>query len=478
MLFNSLHYLAFLPIVLIGYYLMSDRHRWAWLLAASCYFYAVFIPAYLLVLGGMIAVDYVAGRLIEPATGHRRRALLLMSIVANVAVLAVFKYYDFLNENLHALLASLGWSYSTRPLGLLLPVGLSFHTFQAMSYTIEVYRGTQKAERHFGIYALYVMFFPQLVAGPIERPQNMLHQFRERHAVLYRNFADGFVLIAWGMFKKVAVADRLSAYVAGVYDTGHDARALPATLATFFFAFQIYCDFSGYSDIAIGSAQLFGVRLMTNFRRPYFARSVADFWTRWHISLSTWFRDYVYIPLGGNRVDARRWVRNLLLTFLLSGLWHGANWTYVVWGLLNGVYVALSATTIEFRRRIITAIGLARVPRVHRALQVAATFTLISLTWVFFRADSATTAVRMLGNMIGSWHWVDVRAVSGGDVPLSLALIGIVIGAEACMGDAKVSDYLAERRRGVRWVAAYGICMLTLLVGVFSSQQAFIYFQF
>ena len=478
MLFNSLQYLVFLPIVLLGYFLLPDNRRWFWLLAASCYFYAVFVPAYLLILGGTIVVDYFAGLVIEGAAGRKRKLWLYVSIAANVGVLAVFKYYNFLNHNLQQVWEFVGWTYPVRDLGLLLPVGLSFHTFQAMSYTIEVYRGNQKAERHFGIYALYVMFFPQLVAGPIERPQNMLHQFREKHPLVYQNFTEGLSQILWGLFKKVVIADRLAAYVTVVYDAPGAARPLSAVLGTIFFAFQIYCDFSGYSDIAIGSAQLLGYRLMANFRRPYFARSVSDFWTRWHISLSTWFRDYVYIPLGGNRVGNTRWYRNLLITFLLSGLWHGANWTYVIWGGLNGVYLVTSLITRDARVRASEATGLSRVPWLQQTLQVAFTFTIICLSWVFFRASSVSVAFELLRTMAGPWHLADLFVSGGADVPISLGLIALLLLIEWRMGDVALPQYLAARSAAVRWGAVYALGVGMILLGVFTAQKAFIYFQF
>lgn len=478
MLFNSLHYLAFLPIVLIGYFLLPDNRRWFWLLAASCYFYAVFVPVYLLILGGTIVVDYFAGLLIEGATGKKRRAWLYVSIAANVGVLAVFKYYNFLNHNLAQVWQFFDWEYPVRDLGLLLPVGLSFHTFQAMSYTVEVYRGNEKAERHFGIYALYVMFFPQLVAGPIERPQNMLHQFRERHQLVYQNFTEGLSQILWGLFKKVVIADRLASYVTVVYDSPDAARPLSAVLGTIFFAFQIYCDFSGYSDIAIGSAQLMGFRLMTNFRRPYFARSVSEFWTRWHISLSTWFRDYVYIPLGGNRVGHMKWYRNLLITFLLSGLWHGANWTYVIWGGLNGVYLVSSLLTRDARARASAMFGLTRLPWLQRTIQVAFTFTIICLSWVFFRASSVDVAFNLLRTMTGPWHLGDLFVAGGADVPISLGLIALLLLVEWRTGDTPLPQFLATRSKPVRYGAIYALGMATILLGVFTAQKAFIYFQF
>jgi D-alanyl-lipoteichoic acid acyltransferase DltB (MBOAT superfamily) len=298
MLFNSIQFLIFFPAVTALYFGLPHRLRWAWLLAASCYFYMAFMPSYILILGFTIVIDYFAGLAIENAEGRRRKLFLAASLAANVGVLVVFKYFNFLNANLKGLAEALRWNYPVESLAILLPIGLSFHTFQAMSYTIEVYRGAQPAERHFGIYALYVMFYPQLVAGPIERPQNLLHQFREVHRFDYERVASGLRLMAWGFFKKIVVADRLAVPVNLVYGEPEKHTGLALLVATYFFAYQIYCDFSGYTDIARGAARVMGFELMKNFDRPYAARSVAEFWTRWHISLSTWFKDYLFFPLA------------------------------------------------------------------------------------------------------------------------------------------------------------------------------------
>jgi len=335
MLFNSFTFLIFFPVVVAVYFAIPHRFRWAWLLAASCYFYMAFIPVYIFILFFLIAIDYVAGILIEGAEGTRRKWYLVMSIVANVGMLAVFKYFNFLNANARAVAEVFHWPYGLPALNIILPIGLSFHTFQAMSYTIEVYRGRHKAERHLGIYAIYVMFFPQLVAGPIERPQNLIHQFREVHDFDYDRVTEGVKRMAFGLFMKVVIADRLADYVNPVYNNPYTYEGLTLVIATIFFALQIYCDFAGYSQMAIGAAEVMGFKLMRNFNRPYLSRSISEFWSRWHISLSSWFRDYLYIPLGGNRVAPLRWYYNLFVTFLLSGLWHGANWTFVIWGALN-----------------------------------------------------------------------------------------------------------------------------------------------
>ena len=341
MLFNSLHFIYFFTAVTAIYFAIGQKYRWQLLLAASCYFYMAFLPIYILILGFTILIDYFAGIYIEKSIGKRRKVFLIVSLIANIGVLAIFKYFNFLNGNLSFFLNSLGYHNSIPNLSILLPIGLSFHTFQAMSYTIEVYRGRQKAEKHFGIYSLYVMFYPQLVAGPIERPQNMLHQFYEDHSFEYSRVTSGLKLMAWGFFKKIVIADRLALVVNTVYNNSAIYQGFPLVMATFFFAFQIYCDFSGYSDIAIGAAEVMGFKFMKNFNRPYFSQSIAEFWRRWHISLSTWFRDYVYFSLGGSKVKNLRLCFNIVITFLISGLWHGANWTYIIWGGLNGLLLII-----------------------------------------------------------------------------------------------------------------------------------------
>jgi len=396
MLFNSLHFLFFFIIVTSLYFAIPYSKRWVLLLVSSCYFYMAFVPIYILILGFTIVIDYFAGIYIRDAEGKRRKLLLVFSLVANIGVLAVFKYYNFLNENFSFLLHGFGLSNPIPYLSILLPIGLSFHTFQAMSYTIEVYRGHQEPERHFGIYSLYVMFYPQLVAGPIERPQNLLHQFREKYDFEYTRVVDGLKLMLWGIFKKLVIADRLAIYVDTVYNNPEQHNGSTLILATIFFAVQIYCDFSGYSDIAIGAARVMGFKLMTNFNRPYFARNISEFWKRWHISLSTWFKDYLYIYLGGNRVSIPRWYFNLFIVFLVSGLWHGANWTYIIWGALNGFYLVFALVSHKFRNKMNHLTGIEKSPWLNRFLQISITFLLSCFAWIFFRSESVHAAFSFL----------------------------------------------------------------------------------
>jgi alginate O-acetyltransferase complex protein AlgI len=484
-LFNSFTFLIFFPVVVAIYFVLPHRWRWAWLLAASCYFYMAFIPIYILILFFLIAIDYAAGMLIEGADGPRRKWFLVMSIIANVGMLAVFKYFNFLNANARAIAEVFHWPYGLPALNIILPIGLSFHTFQAMSYTIEVYRGRQKAEHHLGIYALYVMFFPQLVAGPIERPQNLIHQFYERHDFDYDRVTAGVRRMAWGLFMKVVIADRLADYVNPVYNNPYGNEGLTLVVATVFFAFQIYCDFAGYSQMAIGAAEVMGFKLMRNFNRPYLSRSISEFWSRWHISLSSWFRDYVYIALGGNRVKTSRWYYNLFVVFLLSGLWHGANWTFVIWGALNGFYLISSIVTRGMRDRVTAAIGLMRHPSAHAVLRVMATFTLTCFAWIFFRAGSLHEALHIISRMLvrPAPHQLLPDALRGEgitklEVGYSAALVVALIVYEFVGVRVNVAAAFARQPAWVRWPSYYMLCMCIWLLGMSTEARAFIYFQF
>jgi D-alanyl-lipoteichoic acid acyltransferase DltB (MBOAT superfamily) len=443
-----------------------------------------FLPIYILILGFTIVVDYFAGLYIEQAEGKRRKLYLIGSLIANIGVLAVFKYYNFFNDNLSLALNDLGYQNYFPALSILLPIGLSFHTFQAMSYTIEVYRGNQKAERNFGIYALYVMFYPQLVAGPIERPQNMLHQFYEKHEFDYHRVVDGLKLMAWGMFKKVVVADRLAIVTDPVFNN----PPLTLALATFFFSFQIYCDFSGYSDIAIGSARVMGFRLMKNFDRPYSSKSISEFWTRWHISLSTWFKDYLYIPLGGNRVSIPRWYFNLFFVFLVSGLWHGANWTFIIWGALHGFYLIFGIATRSLREQIKSVLGISKIKWLNNLIQILITFTLVTVAWVFFRANSVGDAMYILGNLPSAAQDLYISLLSY-DVHLGalqisrtnllfcLVLIALLEATQFLQKKYNLSVILNKKPIYIRWAFYYLITLTIIYLGVFDNRQ-FIYFQF
>lgn len=479
MLFNSFQFLIFFPVVTVLYFLLPHRYRWLHLLLASCIFYMAFIPAYILILFFTIIIDYIAGIVIEGSTGKRRKLFLIISIVANVAVLSVFKYYNFFIDNVNSLLAT--FDIVTQPLpylGIILPIGLSFHTFQAMSYTIEVYRGHQRAERHAGIYALYVMFYPQLVAGPIERPQNILHQFHEKKNFDYQKVVSGLKLMLWGMFMKVVIADRAALYVDPVYNNIDQHNGTTLLIATLLFSFQIYCDFAGYSYIAIGAARVMGIKLMTNFNHPYFAASIPEFWRRWHISLSTWFRDYVYIPLGGNRCSLARWQLNLLITFLISGIWHGANWTFVVWGALHGIFqITSNLRKRYFGKNTGRAKSAGAGSILSKLMHILLTFLLVSFAWIFFRATTISDAFLVVNKIFMQAGPVDFL---GGRRVLGMAVLGVFI----LLTVEIKREYFPEqfklmrnRRPLVRYATYITMVIIMLLFGVFDGAQ-FIYFQF
>jgi D-alanyl-lipoteichoic acid acyltransferase DltB (MBOAT superfamily) len=457
---------------------MPHRFRWALLLAASCIFYMAFIPIYILILIFTIIIDYFAGLAIEKVAQPKKKILLVISIISNVGCLAVFKYFNFINGNVAALATLIHWNYPIDALHIILPIGLSFHTFQAMSYTIEVYRGNQRAERNFGIYALYVMFYPQLVAGPIERPQNLLHQFREQHRFDYQRVTDGLKLMAWGFFKKLVIADRLAVYVNQVYNSPDSYYGATVLLASYFFAFQIFCDFSGYSDIAIGSARVMGFQLMENFNRPYHSQSIAEFWRRWHISLSTWFRDYLFFPLGANKKGKARWYFNIFVVFLLSGLWHGAKWTYVFWGGLNGIYLIFSLITNNLRARLRAGLHLNKFPIALKCLRVAFTFHLIVFGWLFFRANSLSDAFTLINNLtIQDTSQAGLALMPLKEIAIAVIAVLTMETAHIAQYYRSIGDYLKTWPIWLRWSAYYLLIIAILLFGKYTDQQ-FIYFQF
>ena len=338
MLFNTIDFAIFLPVVVIIYYLLPHKFRWILLLAASYFFYMSWRVEYILLIVASTLVDYFSGIRMEKLPDRKSRLpWLLLSLGVNLGLLFFFKYANFATGNLNLLFQKVGLSNEIPMMKLLLPVGISFYTFQTLSYSIEVYFGRQKAEKHLGYFALYVSFFPQLVAGPIERYSRLAPQFRIKQHINYDNLSRGLRLILYGLFIKMVIADNISGIVDLVYAAPENFASLDILKGIFLYSFQIYSDFYGYSTIAIGSALLLGIRIMDNFKSPYLAKNISEFWQRWHISISTWFRDYLYFPLGGNRVSKQRWVLNILLVFLISGLWHGANWTFLIWGLLFGL---------------------------------------------------------------------------------------------------------------------------------------------
>lgn len=465
MVFNSLHFLVFFGIVTSAYFLLAHKFRWVLLLIASCYFYMIFKPEYILILGFTILIDYYAGILIENAKGAKRKAFLSLSLLANVGVLAVFKYYFFAGDIFVKFSHLLGGDLHWPTWEIVLPIGLSFHTFQAMSYTIEVYRGNQKAERHFGIYSLYVMFYPQLVAGPIERPQNLIHQFYQKHTIDKARIHSGILQMLQGLFKKVVIADRLAQFVDFTYSDISNQSSFSLLLASIFYSFQIYCDFSGYSDIAIGASKVMGFDLMKNFNAPYLAKSLPDFWRRWHISLSTWFKDYVYFSLGGNRVSIPKWYGNILIVFLLSGIWHGANWNFVIWGILHGI---LQIVGLQINR-IFPSLSVANLQSKFGVLVYQIwTFLLVNFTWVFFRLNHISDINLFFEGLWHNWQLPFQSNFSLREIGFSCLLIG---------GLFLVDKGKLKWPAGGFWFKAGLAIFVIYLFGVFNAKQ-FIYFQF
>ncbi|MFC1462768.1 MBOAT family O-acyltransferase [Verrucomicrobiota bacterium] len=493
MLFNSLHFAIFLPVVAVLYFAVPHRFRWPLLLVASYYFYMCWNVRYAGLIFFTTAVSYVTALWMGRVGSRSARLLLLnLSLVANLAVLFLFKYFNFFSDATHVALGALGVDYDAPVFRALLPVGISFYTFQALSYSMDVYRGDRTPEKHFGVFALYVSFFPQLVAGPIERSVRLLPQFFERHDFDYDRVTSGIKLMAWGFFKKLVIADRLAVAVNRVYANPSECQGVVLTIATIFFAYEIYCDFSGYSDIAIGAARILGFKLMVNFRCPYYSQSIREFWNRWHISLSSWFRDYVYIPLGGNRVAKWRWCLNVAIVFVVCGLWHGANWTFLVWGALHAAYLLVGAAGMPLRARVARALHLERIPVIHGMFRAAVTFFLVCVGWVFFRAESLGDAWYILSHA-GEGMWAlarnitDVGYVRGvlGQLGMRRAELQIVILAIAALESVQLGlayGSLAQRfgRLPVvaRWGVYYTFAVVLLVFGSFNTAQDFIYFQF
>lgn len=466
MLFNSLAFVIFFPLVVAGYFVLPSRFRNIFLLAASCYFYMYFNPVYILILFYTIAVDYIAGLKIEKNTGNKKRqkGWLYASLVANLGALAFFKYADFILENVNSVLHLARVDHSYSLLHILLPIGLSFHTFQAISYTVEVYRGNQKAERNLIDYSLYVMFFPQLVAGPIERPQRLIHQFKERHYFSYENFSIGAKWILWGMFKKIVVADNLATIVDAVYNNPYNYNGWALITATVLFAFQIYGDFSGYSDIAKGTAKILGFDLMINFNLPYFSKNVSEFWRRWHISLSGWFKDYVYISLGGNK---RKFFRNTFITFALSGMWHGASFTYLIWGLLNGLFVYFDKLFSNWSLKI---------PAIIR---ISVTFIIIDFCWIFFRATSLGDAGYIITHAFSDLSLQSLLSIGLGRHIwlIAITMLVFMLATEWFTKQKSIIDWWQTTTRLKKVVFLNVLLLFMLFFGVF-EHRTFIYFQF
>lgn len=405
----------------------------------------------------------------------KQKGILISCLLINLSILFVFKYANFISSSFNELFTAIGIKMYIPQMDILLPVGISFYTFQAIGYTIDIYRKTIKPERNFFIYALFVSFFPQLVAGPIERAKSLLPQFHITHNFNADKVVEGLRLILWGYFMKVVISDRLAVYVNSVFDNISHHSSITIVVASVFFAFQIYCDFGGYSNIAIGTAKVMGFELITNFNRPYLSKSVAEFWRRWHISLSTWFKDYVYIPLGGNRCSKRRNHLNLLITFTVSGIWHGANWTFLIWGTLNGAFQIVEKT-VKARLPIIQTKQMHFTQTLMNLFNVFLTFVLITFTWIFFRSNNlgdAVIAVKKIFQFQGPLFTNNIDSIIYGSFFMIMLIICDVFQEK----NSGKHPLLENSNKMIRYTSYMSIILVILLFGVFDSSQ-FIYFQF
>ena len=488
MLFNSLQFVVFFPIVIILYFIIPHNKRWILLLIASYYFYMCWKVDYIILIMISTLIDYVCSNKMSKINEKpKRKKWLLISIFSNLGILFGFKYFNFFSQNIQTLFDNYNIFFEMPFFNVLLPVGISFYTFQTLSYTIDVYNNKTTAQKHLGVFAVYVSFFPQLVAGPIERSNHLLPQFFKKHDFNYLRVKAGFQKMLWGFFKKIVIADNLAILVDGVYNNIDNYSGLTLIVATIFFTFQIYCDFSGYSDIAIGTAKVMGFELRENFKRPYFSKSIREFWQRWHITLSTWFRDYVYIPLGGNRTVKWKWYYNLIITFLVSGLWHGANWTFVIWGALHGSFLIFAIIFAQPKEKINQFIKNRNIS-LNKLFDVSITFILVAFAWIFFRSNNINDAIYVISNL--NFNVTELLNLD----ELSMQFRGLGLFKEdiiKCMflilmlclystyeRSEDVWKKLQKKPRWIRWSIYYILVYGILFVAPHSNVNNFIYFQF
>ena len=494
MIFNSLDFLIFFPIVVAIYFILPKKVRYLWLMTASYYFYMCWNAKYVLLLLVSTVTTWFFGWMVHWFKHpFGKKASVLGCATLNLAILVYFKYFNFFLDTLNRVLAKAGVELINRPADVLLPVGISFYIFQALGYIIDVYRGRIEPEKNILKYALFVSFFPQLVAGPIERSENLLKQVREVDKIKvwnYERITKGFTLMVWGLFVKMVIADRVVILVNTVFDGFYQHGTVGLAAGAMGFALQIYCDFMGYSTIAVGAAKVMGFELMENFACPYFSRSVNEFWKRWHISLSSWFRDYVYIPLGGNRCSKIRKYCNVMITMGISGLWHGANWTFVAWGLLHGLYQVFSDITMPLRRKL-REIGKVKAESFSFKLgQVVTTFVLVDLAWIFFRANSISDGIQYWKRMFTKWDpWNllngEIYTLGLDHLEMNVLIIGMVIlflvDLLRYRKNQTIADFLSDQCIWFRWLVILGLIFGVLIFGIygikFESSQ-FIYFQF
>jgi len=479
MLFNSFSFAIFLPIVFLLYWALPHRFRWLVLLISSYYFYMSWNVKYVVLILGTTFISYITALLLEKTDNPTIKKLsLATAAIISLGVLFFFKYFNFFQNSLIAALNVFAIKLHPTTLNLLLPVGISFYTFQTLAYVIDVYKGDVRAERHFGKYATFISFFPQLVAGPIERTSNLLPQINREHHFNYDKASYGMKLMVWGFFKKLVIADVFASYVDKVYDAPHAFKGFALILATLFFTIQIYCDFSGYSDIAVGCAKLLDIDLMQNFKSPYFSASIKEFWSRWHISLSTWFKDYVYIPLGGNRRGKLRTNLNLIITFLVSGLWHGANWTFVIWGAIHGFLQVIEKSV--FKNTPVKKYSFSWV------IRVIIVFCICSFAWIFFRANTLREAGIIISNLFYGLDGGVFNYLLNGFYNIGFSmetfmvpLLSILILAvyDFCSLKTDVIAWVSSKHIVIRY-SVYLFMLVFIMLFKASGEAVFVYFQF
>lgn len=482
MLFNSVEFAFFLPIVLIGAFSLSEKLRIAFLLVMSYFFYGYARPEYILLLVGHTVVAYFCALKIEGAARQQeRQAYLVINIIIACSILFLFKYYNFFMHNLGLAAEILEADFKPQAVDVILPIGISFYTFQTLSYTIDVYRRELPAEKSIWRLGLFVAFFPHLVAGPILRASLLLPQIVRRHAPDIQRITSGFAIILLGLIKKVVIADRLAIYVDAVFADPSQHHGLVLMTAIYFFAIQIYCDFSGYSDIAVGAARMLGIDLIENFKKPYLSRSPQEFWHRWHVSLSTWIRDYLYLPLGGSRTATGRWIFNILFVFTISGLWHGANWTFVLWGCYHGALLLATHFMKPWLSILRSSLRLDRVPSVDAFLCALVTFHLVCLGWILFRASSIGDVWTIMQNLtvFNGETLIVENGLPRHQLILSALSILLLLGGEFLWERfEELRRYLETMPVAIRWSLAYFAIFLILLFPGANEARQFIYFQF
>ncbi len=479
--FNSFEFLVFYPIVVLLNFIVPLKYRVIPLLIASYYFYISQSANLVWLILFTTAISYASGILIEQKPKYKK-LWLVISIVSSLAVLFFFKYYNFLAGSVSSALSLTGVDTDFTIKNLILPVGISFYTFQTLSYSIDIYRGDIKAEPNFLYYALFVSFFPQLVAGPIERPDNLLPQLMAEQKFNTSDLSIGAKRMMAGFFKKIVVADTAAIYVNSVFNNPTETGGAAVAVASALFAVQIYCDFSGYTDIAIGCARIMGYRLMQNFDRPYSATNIKDFWAGWHISLTSWFKDYLYIPLGGNRRGKGMQMRNLFIVFLVSGLWHGAAWTFVLWGVIHGIYRVVGMVTFKKREELYAKLGINTSWTAVKAFRTVVTFIMVCFAWIFFRANSTSDLMVLLGKLFTNPSFdtmiADLGLTLSGAVIMALAILLMILIDRRLTLPTYEEPHGVALKNGASLYLIWGVILAWLILLAGDGSSAFIYFQF